>query len=79
MATNKLKITVAIFCFIALSLSLKAQFPAKYWVKFTDKNGSPYSVSTPTAYLSPRSIARRANQGIAIDMTDIPVNQTYIN
>lgn len=79
MATNKLKITVAIFCFIALSLSLKAQFPAKYWVKFTDKNGSPYSVSTPTAYLSARSIARRANQGIAIDMTDIPVNQTYIN
>ncbi|MCC6181624.1 MAG: S8 family serine peptidase, partial [Bacteroidia bacterium] len=49
------------------------------WVKFTDKNGSPYSVSSPTAYLSSRSIARRTNQGIAIDITDIPVNQTYIN
>jgi serine protease AprX len=57
----------------------KAQFPGKYWVKFKDKNFSPYSVGIPSAYLSARSIARRANQGIGTDITDIPVNQTYIN
>jgi serine protease AprX len=43
------------------------------------KNGSPYTIGNPSAYLSARSIARRTNQGIAVDMTDIPVNQTYIN
>ncbi len=48
-------------------------------VSFTDKNNTPYSLSTPLAYLSPRAIARRTTQGIAVDSSDIPVNQTYVN
>ncbi|MES2513519.1 MAG: S8 family serine peptidase [Bacteroidota bacterium] len=76
---NKIK-TVLIFSLLISAFSeAYAQFPGKYWVKFTDKNGSPYSVSNPTSYLSLRSITRRTNQNIAIDLTDIPVNQTYIN
>lgn len=51
----------------------------KYWVQFTDKKGTPFSVSSPAAYLSTQSILRRTNQGIAIDSTDLPVNSTYIN
>src|ERR1700752_3491227 len=79
MGSNKIK-SLAIFAMLLFTASLvKAQFPAKYWVKFKDKNGSPYSVSSPSAFLSARSIARRTNQGIAIDMTDIPVNQAYVN
>lgn len=58
---------------------LFSQFPAKYWVKFTDKNNTPYSISNPSAFLSARSIARRTNQSINIDSTDLPVNQTYVN
>ena len=50
-----------------------------YQVSFTDKNNTPYSLSTPSAYLSARAIARRANRGIAIDSADIPVNQQYID
>jgi serine protease AprX len=64
------------FCTMAAP-DLNAQ--TKYWVKFKDKNSSPYSISNPSAFLSAKSIARRANQAIQIDMTDIPVNQTYIN
>ncbi len=79
MVMNKIK-TVLIFSLLISAFSeAYAQFPGKYWVKFTDKNGSPYSVSNPTSYLSLRSITRRTNQNIAIDLTDIPVNQTYIN
>ena len=79
MAQNKLKISL-IACFIFLiTNSFIAQIPTKYWVKFTDKNGSPYSISNPSAYLSAKSILRRANHGISVDITDIPVNQTYIN
>jgi len=48
-------------------------------VSFKDKNNTPYSLSTPLAYLSPRAMARRAVQGVAVDSSDIPVNQTYIN
>lgn len=79
MDMNKIK-TIIFFCLLlSLSYELSAQFPSKYWVKFTDKNGSPYTIGNPSAFLTARSIARRTNQGIAIDMTDIPVNQTYIN
>lgn len=52
--------------------------PDKYYVQFTDKNNSPYSISNPEAYLSQRAIDRRNRQNIAIDMKDIPVNPQYL-
>jgi hypothetical protein len=50
-----------------------------FQITFTDKNNTPYSLSTPLAYLSPRAIARRVAQGIAIDSTDLPVNRSYVD
>ena len=52
--------------------------PNFYWIQFTDKNNSPYSIDNPEAYLSQRALQRRANQGIAIDEYDIPVNPQYL-
>ena len=49
-----------------------------YWVQFTDKNDSPYSINAPEAYLSQRALDRRARLGIAIDEYDIPVNPQYL-
>src|SRR6185312_11894115 len=46
--------------------------------RLKDKNGSPYSIFNPTAYLSQRAIDRRARYSIAIDSTDLPVNPSYI-
>lgn len=79
MASNKIKTIILVCLLYSLSGYLQSQTFTKYWVKFKDKNGSPYSIGNPGAYLTAKSIARRTNQGIAIDMTDIPVNQTYIN
>src|ERR1700741_4580516 len=79
MATNKMKtllFTISLSIFLG---NLDAQTFTKYWVKFKDKNGSPYSAGNPGAFLSARSIARRTNQNIAINYSDIPVNQSYIN
>lgn len=53
--------------------------PDKYWVQFTDKNNSPYSVAASSQYLSPRAIQRRINQNIAIQENDLPVNPAYVN
>lgn len=65
---------------IFLSSGALAQLaPGKYWVEFSDKNNSPFSIDEPAEFLSERAIARRENQGIAIDVTDLPVNQDYIN
>jgi hypothetical protein len=52
--------------------------PNKYWVKFTDKNNSPYSIDNPEEFLSQRAIDRRTKQGITIKENDIPVNPQYI-
>jgi serine protease AprX len=50
----------------------------RYAVMLTDKNNSTYSLSNPSAYLSPRAINRRLQFGIAIDSSDLPVNATYL-
>lgn len=50
-----------------------------FYVQFSDKNNSPYSLVNPTAYLSERAIARRANYGLVCDSTDLPVNPDYIS
>lgn len=53
--------------------------PATYWVQFTDKAATPFSLDAPEDYLGPRAIARRQAQGIAIDSLDLPVDPAHIN
>ncbi len=50
-----------------------------FQITFTDKNNTPFSLTSPSAYLSPRALARRATQDIAIDSTDLPVNAVYVD
>lgn len=52
--------------------------PEKYWIQFTDKDNSPFSVDTPSVYLSQRAIDRRVAQNISITIQDLPVNPNYI-
>jgi len=49
-----------------------------YWIAFSDKNQTQFSLSSPGDYLSERAIQRRIRQNIAIDSLDLPVNQNYI-
>ena len=68
-----------ILLFLTISVFASAQVATNiYWVQFTDKNNSPYSIDNPEAYLSPKALQRRANQGITIDEYDIPVNPQYL-
>lgn len=53
--------------------------PDTYWVAFTDKASTPYSLSAPEAFLSQRAIARRSAQGIAYDDLDLPVDPAYVD
>ena len=52
--------------------------PGKYFVEFTDKSDSPFSIDHPLAFLSQRAIDRRTMQRIAITTGDFPVNPSYI-
>ena len=48
-------------------------------VQFKDKAGTPFSINNPSKFLSPKAIARRTKQHIAIDETDLPVVPRYID
>jgi len=62
-----------------LAFAASAQVaPNKFFVAFTDKNGTPYSINDPGAFLTQRSIDRRIAQGIPIVENDLPVTPSYI-
>ena len=64
---------------LAVAIISQAQIATNiYWVQFTDKNNSPYSIDNPSEFLSQRALERRARLGIEIDEYDIPVNAQYL-
>jgi hypothetical protein len=60
-------------------ISYAAAQENQYFVFFKDKTGTPFSISSPSQFLSERSIARRQKQGIAISEEDLPVNPAYVS
>ena len=75
-----MKMVLTIISMFIVSVAF-TQSPAQgqYWVQFTDKHNSPYSINEPEAFLSARSIARRIRQQIPIDEKDFPVNPAYLD
>ena len=65
-------------CLQSILVAAAQTAPATYWVRFTDKNSTPYSIGAPQDFLSPRAIERREKQGIPIDELDLPVDPAYI-
>ena len=76
----KFRLTL-VLVLVLCELSLFAQSESKnsYWVKLKDKNGTLYQISHPEVFLSQRSIDRRLKQNIAIDETDLPISQDYLD
>lgn len=73
----KIKILTIFLTFFTLT-TIAQVAPDKYFVRFTDKNNSPYSIDNPLEFLTQRAIDRRQNQGLAIDVSDLPVNPSYL-
>ena len=51
----------------------------RYIVRLKDKGTNPFSLSTPSAYLSNRAIQRRTRYNIPVDSTDLPITPRYID
>jgi len=73
-----MKLNITLIILLLLS-NIESFSQNKYVIKFNDKIGTPYSISNPSAFLSPRAINRRINHGIAITTSDLPVNPSYIS
>ncbi len=56
---------------------LQAQY-SRIIIQLTDKGGTPYSLSTPSQYLSQRAIDRRTRYSIGLDSTDLPISPAYV-
>ncbi|MCI0751617.1 MAG: S8 family peptidase [Flammeovirgaceae bacterium] len=69
-------------CNLILSLLLISAITSwsqdRYMVFFKDKAGTPFSVSSPLAFLSQKAIDRRVNQNIDIVENDLPVSPNYV-
>ncbi|MEM6686196.1 MAG: S8 family serine peptidase [Bacteroidota bacterium] len=48
------------------------------WVYFTDKPNVATALANPTTILTQKAIDRKNNHSIAIDVRDVPVNESYI-
>jgi len=68
-----------IFLYSLLLIAPMSWSQAYYLVWLADKNHSTYSISHPTEFLSQRAIERRQKYGIAINTSDLPVSQAYID
>ena len=69
---------------IALALNFSVLFIfsqdtlPRYWIKFSNKNNSIFTLDDPQLYISDRAIQRRLKQNIELDSLDLPVSQSYI-
>ncbi len=71
---------IVVFIFIySLTASLEGWCQSYYWIGFSDKNNSPFSLSKPEEFLSQRALERREKQNIAVDSLDLPVNPFYVS
>jgi serine protease AprX len=70
---------IAFLLFYLITGSLIAQIaPDKYFIEFTDKTGTPYSIDHPEQFLSARSLERRARHEVPTTEQDLPVNPSYV-
>ncbi len=67
---------LVMLCFLAMATNSNAQL--KYWVKFSNKTGTPYTIGNPSAFLTSKSILRRTTYNIPINTTDLPVTPSYV-
>ena len=68
-----------ILSFLVLFLSCISFAQEDAWVYFNDKPDAIFYLNNPLQMLTQRSLDRRTTQGIALDNTDVPISQNYID
>lgn len=71
------KIKLCIYLVLLTDGVVQAQVN-RYMVFFTDKTGTPHTISNPGTYLSPAAIERRESQNIIITESDLPLTPVYV-
>ncbi|HTD93996.1 MAG TPA: S8 family serine peptidase, partial [Chitinophagaceae bacterium] len=74
-----MKKSLLLFYAIFLFLSEVPAQLSRYVIRLKDKGATTFSLASPSAYLSPRALARRTRYSIAPDSSDLPVPASYIS
>jgi serine protease AprX len=72
---------VSILTILVFPILLSAQYNddlGYYWVTFTEKSDTAYTIENPFTYLSQKAIERRIRHQIPFDEQDLPVNRNFI-
>lgn len=69
---------VILIYIIGTSLNAFTQF-SRQVIQLKDKAFNTFSISNPSQYLSSKAIQRRQRFGIAIDSSDLPITQRYLD
>ncbi len=69
---------LSIFVLLLLLTAGLAAQEQKHVVFLKNKDNNPYSLSNPGAFLTQRSLDRRAKAGISLDFHDLPVTPSYV-
>lgn len=72
-----MRIPISLFALFLFTSLLGQTGPNKYWIQFTDKQNSPFSIDRPEQFLSYRAIDRRIKYQIPVTEEDFPVNPDY--
>jgi len=73
---NPVRVILLIFA-LFFSLNAFSQTAFMYRISLTDKGTPPYGLNEAEKFLSPKSLARRAAQGLALDSHDLPIDTAY--
>ncbi|MCC7297189.1 MAG: hypothetical protein IT244_02550, partial [Bacteroidia bacterium] len=71
-----------LICLMGISVKLEAASKSRqyrFWIEFTDKKFSNYSLLKPWDFLSQRALDRRNRVGYTVNMQDIPVTKRYVD
>lgn len=74
-----MKKLILFFLFCIVMQNTQAAPAFAYRVSFKDKNGTAFTFADSLQFLSPTAMARRSKQGIALDSSDLPLVQHYID
>jgi serine protease AprX len=72
---NRLFLSILLIFLVVFNVEAQVN---SYFVSFSDKNNTPYTITKPAEYLSQKSIDRRNKQGIPVLENDLPVDPIYI-
>ncbi|PKQ70144.1 S8 family serine peptidase [Raineya orbicola] len=76
MAKNKIFGFWVVFVLVSHAFAQEKKF---YFIPFKDKNGTPYQIDNPSAFLSSKAVEKKKKWNIAINDEDLPVSPSYVS